>query len=50
MGIQTRQKELERNNSKINFHLLLKSAGTKKLRVRVRAHSIGEYLYMNEQG
>ena len=38
--------KLERNNSKMNLHILLKSAATKKLRLRVWAHSIGEYLYI----
>ena len=38
--------KLERNDSKINLHLLLKAVASKKLRVRVWAHSIGEYLYI----
>ena len=31
---------------KINFHILLKSAATKKLRVRIWAYSLSEYLYV----
>ena len=30
---------------KINFHILLKSTATKKLRVRIWAYSLSEYLY-----
>ena len=39
-----KQKQLESYDSKINLHILLKSAATKKLRLRVWDHSIGEYL------
>ena len=45
-GYTSTAKKLERNDSKINFHLLLKAAASKKLRVRVWANSIGEYLYI----
>ena len=45
-GYTNEAKKLERNDSKINFDILLKSAATKKLRLRVWAHSIGEYLYI----
>ena len=38
--------KLERNNSKINLHIQLKAAATKKLRFRVWAHSLGKYLYI----
>ena len=38
--------KLERNDSKINLHIQLKAAATKKLRFRVWAHSLGEYLYI----
>ena len=38
--------KLERNDSKINLHLQLKAAATKKLRFKVWAHSLGEYLYI----
>ena len=44
-GYTNEAEKLERNDSKINLHLLLKLAATKILRVRVWAHSIGEYLY-----
>ena len=37
---------LERNDSKINLHILFTSAATKKLRVRIWAYSISEYLYV----
>ena len=37
---------LERSDSKINLHIQLKAAATKKLRFRVWAHSLGEYLYI----
>ena len=36
----------EQNNSKINLQVMLKNAATKKLRLRVWAHSLGEYLYI----
>ena len=36
---------LERNDSKISVSFQLKAATTKKLRLRVWAYSIGEYLY-----
>ena len=45
-GYRNEAEKLERNDSKINLHVLLKSAATKKLRLRVWAHSIGEYLYI----
>ena len=38
--------KLERNDSKINLTILLKNAATKKLRQRIWAHSIGQYLYI----
>ena len=38
--------KLERNNSKINLHILLKEAATEKLRLRVWAYSLWEYLYI----
>ena len=37
---------LERNDSKINLHILLKSAAAKKLRVTIWAYSLSEYLYL----
>ena len=45
-GYTSEAKKPERNNSKSNIHLLLKVAASKKLRVRVWTHSIGEYLYI----
>ena len=38
--------KLDRNDSKINVHVLLKAAATKKLRLWVWAYSLGEYLYI----
>ena len=38
--------KLERNDSKISLHILLKEAATKKLRLRVWANSLGQYLYI----
>ena len=35
-----------KNDSKINLHILLKAAATKKLRLRVWVHSLDEYLYI----
>ena len=45
-GYTSETEKLERNNPKSNIHLLLKVATSKKLRVRVWTHSIGEYLYI----
>ena len=45
-GYTNEAEKLERNDSKINLHILLKAAATKKLGLRVWAHSIGEYLYI----
>ena len=45
-GYVKEAEKLERNNSKINLHITLKNAATKKLRLRVWAHSLGEYLYI----
>ena len=41
-GYTKETKNLERNNSKINLHIQLKVAATKKLRFMVWAHSRGE--------
>ena len=35
--------KLERNDSKMNLHILLKKAATKKFRPRIWAYSLGEY-------
>ena len=45
-GYANEAEKLERKDSEINLHTLLKSAAAKKLRLRVWAHSIGEYLYI----
>ena len=36
----------ERNDSKINIHILLKEAAKKKSRLRIWVHSLGEFLYI----
>ena len=38
--------KLERNDSKFNLQILLKQAATKKIRLGVWDHSLGEYLYI----
>ena len=38
--------KLERNGSKINLGIFLKNPATKKLRLRIWAHSVGEYLHV----
>ena len=38
--------KLEMKDSKINLHILLKEAETKKLRLKVWVHSLGKYLYI----
>ena len=38
--------KFERNDSKINLHIMLKNAATKNIRLRVSAHSLEEYLYI----
>ena len=48
-GYTNEAEKLERNDSKINLHVLLESAATKKLRLRVWAHSIGKYLYISKK-
>ena len=45
-GYVKEAEKLEQNNSKINLQVMLKNAATKKLRLRVWAHSLGEYLYI----
>ena len=45
-GYMNKAKKLERNDSKINVSVQLKAAATKKLRLRVWAYVIGEYLYI----
>ena len=38
--------KLERNDSEISLHLMIKEAATKKLRLRMWAYSLGKYLYV----
>ena len=45
-GYTNEVEKLERNNSKINLAITLKNAATKKLRLRIWAHSIADYLYI----
>ena len=45
-GYVKEAEKLERNNSKINLHIMLKNVATKKLSLRVWAHLLGEYLYI----
>ena len=50
-GYMKEAEKLERSNSKISLHLVLKEVATRKLRLRVWAHSLGEYLYiLNKNG
>ena len=45
-GYVKEAEKLERNNSRINLHVMLKEVATKKLRLRVWAYSLREYLYI----
>lgn len=45
-GYVKEAKKLERNDSKINLHIVLKIAATNKFRLRVWAYCLGEYLYI----
>ena len=45
-GYRNEAEKLERNDLKINVEIVLKEYAKKKLRLRVWAHSIGEYLYI----
>ena len=45
-GYTNEAEKLEGDDSKINLRILLKSAATKKLRLKVWAHYIREYLYI----
>ena len=45
-GYTNEAEKLEKNDSKINLGNVLKNAPTKKLRLRIWVHSIGEYLYI----
>ena len=45
-GYVKEAEKLERNDSKINLHIVLKIAAIKKFRLRVWAYCLGEYLYI----
>ena len=45
-GYVKEAEKLERNDSKINLHILLETAATKKLRMRIWAYSLAECLYV----
>ena len=50
-GYTTEMEKLERNDSKLNLTTQLRDAVTKKLRLRIWAYSLGEYLYvLSRQG
>ena len=45
-GYVKEAEKLERNDSKINLHIMLKKAATKTFRLRIWAYSLGECLYI----
>ena len=45
-GCTNEMEKLERNDSKTTLYITLKSAATKKLRLRIWGYSLGEYLYI----
>ena len=45
-GYVKEAEKLERNDSKITLHILLKETATKKLKLKVWAHSFEEYLHI----
>ena len=45
-GYTSEAEKLERNDSKINLGIFGKNPATKKVRLRIWARSVGEYLYM----
>ena len=45
-GYVKEAEKLEKNDSKISLHILLKEAANKKSRLQVWAYSFGEYLYI----
>ena len=50
-GYTSEEEKFERNDSKINLFIQLINSATKKLRLRVWAYSLGEYLYvLSRQG
>ena len=46
LGDVKEAEKLERNDSKINLHILLKKAATKNFRLRIWAYFLGEYSYI----
>ena len=51
LGYMEEAEKLERNDSKINLAVLLTKAATKRLRLRIWAYSLGEYLHvLSRQG
>ena len=48
-GFTKEMEKLERNDSKLNLKIQLKSPVTHKLRLRIWGYSLGEYLYMCQQ-
>ena len=45
-GYTEEAEKIERNDSKINLAIPLKTAATKKLRLRIWVYSLGEHLYL----
>lgn len=46
LGKQQKQKNLKETIQNVALDIFLKSAATKKMRLRVWAHSVGEYHYI----
>ena len=46
-GYAKQMEKLERNDSKLNLKMQLKSPETHKLRLRIWGYSLGEYLYIS---
>ena len=46
LRLRQRSRKLERNDSKINLHITLKTAAKYKLRVRIWAYCLSEYLHV----
>ena len=45
-GYVKEAEKLERNDSKINVHIMLKKAATETFKLRIWVYSLGEYLYI----
>ena len=45
-GYTNEAEKLERNDSKISLGIFHKNPATKKVKLRIWAHSVGEYLYI----